>query len=163
MNTIENFTGRKFKDAHGWLYMVTGEEKQVYYDTYYIVKREADQKTFPRKLDVIAKWVTDFETPQQGLSVTVYKFPHGDRTKNGLSASTDSICIVNVGIHQSNANDNNPAFVLTENKTKTGIRLEPLAPMPLDRDGWMFGSNLANSSDGRFPYNHPVKIYDRCE
>lgn len=90
-----------------------------------------------------------------GLIVSVYKFPLGDCTLNGISGgATRDLCLVNVDGPFS-PNDTAPAAMLVPGN---GPGLVKIVPAILDKNnrysmeaGWlMMGGNYAASSDGRF-------------
>ena len=92
-----------------------------------------------------------------GLVVSVYKFPMGDCTNNGISKGVDSLCLVNVsGPSQPSADQ--PAAMLIRGALNTvkivpahGVVSDQKSPVWIADPRWcMMGGNFAHTSDSRF-------------
>jgi len=99
-----------------------------------------------------------------GLSVSVYAFPLGDATNNGLSAGKKSLTLVGHGI------DKGPVEIAEGQDYLVALyrdRFDDVIAVPrsLIDSGkhYIFGGNFAYTSDSRFPENAPIKIFDRVE
>lgn len=88
-----------------------------------------------------------------GLNVSVYKFPLGDCTLNGISKGVLSLCLVNVDGPSSPAFDQ-PAAMLVKGNMPGLVKIVPAAKHGEDWrpiTGWcMMGGNYAATSDSRF-------------
>lgn len=115
-----------------------------------------------------------------GLSVSVYKFPLGDCTLDGISGgATRDLCLVNVE-GPTNPSVACPAAMLVKGNGPGLVKIVPAMPdgnrigQWVPRPEWcMMGGNYAASSDSRFhravekitgnPSYGAVPIHDRIE
>lgn len=102
--------------------------------------------------------------PLKGLIVYVYKSSLGDCTNGGISSKVDKITLCGDGIPEIfEASADAPPFRVVRRNLRDG---EYLHVEPWERptgSGWMFGGNICNTSDSRFPNKYPLKIHDRQE
>jgi len=100
----------------------------------------------------------------KGLLVSIYLFPLGDATNNGLSAGKKTLLLAGDGIK-------NVPFDTEEDQDYLVCEYRPrfkdyiATPKSLKDSGKrpMFGGNFAYTSDDRFPTEAPIKIFDRVE
>jgi hypothetical protein len=103
--------------------------------------------------------------PLQGLIVEVYKPADGhDCTNNGKSSTINRVLLAGDGIPELfEASADCPAFRLVKRQL---FGAEYLHIEPWERptgSGWMYGGNIADTSDSRKPWKYPVHIHDRQE
>jgi len=96
----------------------------------------------------------------KGLLVEVYH-SRNDCTNGGVSSMVYEAVIVGDGIPEIFApSENAPALKLVRRIIcgSPYLHLEPV-----ESGQYMYGGNIAYSSDGRFPNDYPLKIHDRQE
>ena len=103
--------------------------------------------------------------PLRGLLVEVYR-PAGrcDCSNNGISSNVNTILLAGEGIPEIfDACENAPAFRLVKRNLLGGeyMHIEPWERP--EGSGWMYGGNIADTSDSRKPWKYPVHIHDRQE
>lgn len=103
--------------------------------------------------------------PLRGLLVEVYKPADGhDCTNNGKSSTVKNILLCGQDIPELfEETEERPAFRLVKRNLQGG---EYLHVEPWKRptgNGWMYGGNIADTSDSRKPWKYPVHIHDRQE
>jgi hypothetical protein len=89
-----------------------------------------------------------------GLSVSVYKFPLGDCTLNGISGRAADLCLVNVE-GPSKPSPTQPAALLVRGNGRGLVKIVPAEWRDIGEwgpvAGWtMMGGNYASTSDSRF-------------
>lgn len=103
----------------------------------------------------------------QGLTIYVYRSPLGDCTNGGISSKYDRLILVGEGIEGPDRVDldNPPENAVKIVRRKLFGNEEFLHIEPLNNEGkwFMYGGNIACTSDSRFPSKYPLKIHDRCE
>ena len=115
-----------------------------------------------------------------GLSVSVYKFPLGDCTLNGISSKAADLCLVNVE-GPSKPSPEQPAAMLVRGNGRGLVKIVPAEYLEIGEyvemhptKKWcMMGGNYASTSDSRFhraveaitgaPSYGAVPIHDRIE
>ena len=114
-----------------------------------------------------------------GLTVEIYRFPHGDCTNGGISTGHNRLCIVNID-GPTKPNDGAPAALLVKGNVPGSAKVIPAVEVDgawvayddPNRVGPMFGGNIADSSDSRWntavgritgAWGAPVHIHDRYE
>ncbi len=115
--------------------------------------------------DNMQKVVKCEPAPLMGLIIEVYRPAHRiDCTNGGLSSKVNTILLVGEGIPKIfEASSDYPAFRLIKRNLSGG---EYLHIEPWERatgNGWMYGGNIADTSDSRKPWKYPVHIHDRQE
>lgn len=96
---------------------------------------------------------------QRGLTCYIYREANGDCSNGGLSGRVDRVTLVGSGMPEISApTDAAPAVVLSVTGDAVHAR-----PAGQDDTWWMFGGCFIYSSDGRFPFHHPIRLHDRCE
>jgi len=103
--------------------------------------------------------------PLMGLIVEVYKPADGhDCTNNGLSSKVKHILLCGPGLPELfTESEDCPAFRVIKRNLSSGeyIHIEPWERP--EGNGWMYGGNIADTSDSRKPWKYPVHIHDRQE
>jgi hypothetical protein len=100
----------------------------------------------------------------KGLPVSIYKFPLGECTNNGLSAGKKSLTLVGPAIERGPITiEDGEDYLVCEYRERYDDYIA--VPKSLrDTGKWpMFGGNFAYTSDSRFPSGAPIKIFDRIE
>jgi hypothetical protein len=100
----------------------------------------------------------------KALSVSVYLFPLGECTNNGLSAGKKSLPLVGDIIEGAPVTvPEGSDYLVLEYRERFNDYIA--VPKSLrDAGKWpMFGGNFAYTSDSRFPASAPIKIFDRVE
>lgn len=107
----------------------------------------------------------------KALRINVYRHNtdpfYGDCTNGGITSKFDDLLLIHdegfVDIDLNNVPDN--AVVLVERYICGRVykHLEPLKGTDRGCVGWMFGGNLAYTSDSRFPSDYPLCVHDRQE
>jgi hypothetical protein len=107
--------------------------------------------------------------PLKGLTVNVYREFNRDGsvidcTNNGLSSKCHVITLCGPDMPEIfEASPDAPAFRLVKRQL---FGSEYLHIEPWERptgNGWMYGGNIADTSDSRKPWKYPVHIHDRQE
>lgn len=101
---------------------------------------------------------------EKGLIISVYKFPLGECTNNGLSSKYESLLLVGDGIKNGPFESSDEKdYLICEYRERYDDFIA--TPKSLKDSGkWtMFGGNFAYTSDSRFPTDSPIKIFDRVE
>ena len=103
--------------------------------------------------------------PLRGLIVEVYRpADRCDCSNGGKSSEVKSILLAGEGIPEIfEASTDCPAFRLVKRNL---FGSEYLHIEPWERPtgtGWMYGGNIADTSDSRKPWKYPVHIHDRQE
>ena len=104
-------------------------------------------------------------TPLRGLLVEVYRpVNRVDCTNNGISSAVNSVLLCGADIPEIfTASEDCPPVRLVKRQLRDG---EYLHIEPWERptgSGWMYGGNIADTSDSRKPWKYPVHIHDRQE
>ena len=115
--------------------------------------------------DNLQKIVSCEIAPLKGLIIEVYvNKDHGDCSNNGLSSEVNRILLSGADIPEIFTEcEEYPAFRLVKRQLSGG---EYLHIEPWERptgSGWMYGGNIADTSDSRKPWKYPVHIHDRQE
>ena len=111
------------------------------------------------------------------LNVSVYRFPLGDCTNRGVSSMFDQLAIACPdGPHSFDADVSIPVnFCAIEKRDLGFTKMVDVVPATVDDEGrivkrpgwWMFGGNIARTSDSRFfetsGVNYALDIHDRRE
>jgi hypothetical protein len=109
----------------------------------------------------------------KGLIVDVLRSAkYGDSTNGGVTSTHDSFVVVDsqiAGIFE--PTNDMPALKLVRRtfgqsqESQTYIHAEPLAPVPSNCVGYMFGGNFIYSCDSRFREvnQYPIPVHDRIE
>mgnify|MGYP000553959729 CR=1 FL=1 len=110
-----------------------------------------------------------------GMLISVYRNASQDTTNNGVSATYDTLCVVNVD-GPFNPSDEHPAVHLAREDFSFGsmLRLYPSNEDGTVSKGGMAGGNYGSTSDSRFsekcrelsglPFAiGPIAIFDRFE
>lgn len=89
-----------------------------------------------------------------GLNVSVYKFPLGDCTNNGISGGdTRELCLVNVD-GPFNPRPGIPAAMLVNGNMQGLAKIVPAKELAVGfytaEGWWMMGGNFGHTSDSRF-------------
>jgi len=89
-----------------------------------------------------------------GLNVSVYKFPLGDCTLDGISSDVKDLCLVNVE-GPFNPTADAPAALLVKGNSRGLVKIVPAAGSNGNHwtaapGWWMMGGNYAATSDSRF-------------
>ena len=103
--------------------------------------------------------------PLKGLIIEVYKPADGHScTNDGISSKVERILLAGDGIPEIfTASEDCPPMRLIKRILRSG---EYLHIEPWERPtgvGWMYGGNIADTSDSRRPWKYPVHIHDRQE
>lgn len=96
----------------------------------------------------------------KGLLIEIYH-SRFDATNGGVTATAQEAILVGPGIPGLfEAGEDRPALRLVERVLFGEVyrHLEPVEP-----GQYMFGGNIAYSSDSRFPSRYPLKVHDRKE
>ena len=104
----------------------------------------------------------------KGLRISVYRHGNYDCTNGGISSRYNELILVGEGIEGPVTVDldNPPENVVKIVKRKLfGGKEEYMHIEPYNNEGkwFMYGGNIACTSDSRFPSRYPLKIHDRCE
>ncbi len=104
-------------------------------------------------------------SPLRGLTVEVYKPSDGhDCTNDGMSSKVHNITLCGDGLPELfEASEDCPAFRVVRRNLfgSEYIHIEPWERP--SGSGWMYGGNIADTSDSRKPWKYPVHIHDRQE
>jgi hypothetical protein len=103
--------------------------------------------------------------PLMGLIIEVYTPADGhDCTNNGISSKVKRLLLCGANIPEIfTASADCPPFRLVKRNL---FGSEYLHVEPWERptgSGWMYGGNIADTSDSRKPWKYPVHIHDRQE
>jgi hypothetical protein len=109
----------------------------------------------------------------KSIPCNVFRNNSGDCTLGGISSKEDRVLLVwDVKPNEEIPEKIDGLSVLGfSNEILKGFgEIRQIGAFPLDslkfqKSGrwYMFGGNFLYTSDSRFPYDHPVKIFDRCE
>lgn len=103
--------------------------------------------------------------PLLGLIINVYKDADGhDCTNNGISSKVKCLLLSGEGIPEIfEASEDCPPVRLVKRNLSNGeyLHIEPWEHAI--GTGWMYGGNIADTSDSRKPWKYPVHIHDRQE
>ena len=105
----------------------------------------------------------------KGLTVDVLRSAkYGDSTNGGVSSRFNEFVIVDPAVDEIfEATAKCPALKLVRRTIggKLYIHAEPLAPVPSNCVGYMFGGNFVTSSDSRIRSinAYPIPVHDRIE
>lgn len=102
--------------------------------------------------------------PLKGLVINVYKSGNIDCTNNGISSKVNKVLLCGEGIPEIfEESEDCPPVRLVKRNLQNG---EYLHVEPWERPtgaGWMYGGNIADTSDSRKPWKYAVHIHDRQE
>jgi hypothetical protein len=131
--------------------------------------------------------MSDDTTPRKGLRLHVYRASSmGDCTNGGITAAADYVTVTGVRYTSSHRrggvvdalprdmqvfppSDGAPevTLVIRENGRVNWLHLEPAAPCPAGRAGYMDGGNYAATTGSRWSSltgdGRPVAVHDRSE
>lgn len=102
----------------------------------------------------------------RALPISVYRTARlGDCTNGGITSRYDELLLVCedgfIKVDEENLPENLVVLVTRHLFGEEYKHLEPYAkPAGL---GWMYGGNIACTSDSRFPSQYPLKVHDRQE
>lgn len=100
----------------------------------------------------------------KAINVKVYRNNLGDSTNGGISSKYNDLLLVCEKGYIDIDNNNIPENCVRIVEGFRGHKfLEPLKPVPNGNVGYMYGGNIAYSSDSRFNFEYPLQIYDRAE
>lgn len=100
---------------------------------------------------------------EKGLLCTIYRPGNmGDCTNGGVSSRYHAVILVGTNVP--------PVFETEGRESVLHLHFRPqfrdYIAAPSDYGSgrhYMFGGNFLYSSDSRFPFSHPIKIFDRVE
>ena len=90
----------------------------------------------------------------------------GDTTNGGITSRTDSIILTGRGIELPEIFEIEPrkdSHMELRWRTAAGSTFPIVVPLDYNDRWYMFGGNFAWCSDSRWPFDWPVKIFDRHE
>ena len=104
----------------------------------------------------------------KALSIDVYRNAAGyDSTNGGITSKYNTLLLVcdrgNVLIDENNLPENLVKLVTRNLFGQEYKHIEPYAPVKKGCVGYMYGGNIAVTSDSRFPSSYPLKVHDRVE
>lgn len=101
----------------------------------------------------------------KAISINVYRTNGSDCTNNGISKFWDTLLLEcdegYINLDENNLPENLVKLSSITFGGKTHYYLEPVKPA--EGVGYMFGGNIAYTSDSRFPFEYPLNIHDRDE
>ena len=102
----------------------------------------------------------------RALPIDVYRTTGlGDCTNGGISSHYDTLLLLCDDGHREVDLDNPPENLvkIVERQLwgETHLHIEPYAQP--EHIGWMYGGNIAYTSDSRFKSRYPLRIHDRQE
>lgn len=104
-----------------------------------------------------------------GLMCEVYRSGSQDTTNGGVSEGVDHVVVVSDEFPLPEIFSPRPGMpaMRLEMRDVGFARFPVLVPLDCARDGrqgrYMFGGNFVWTSDSRWPFSGPVKIFDRAE
>jgi hypothetical protein len=103
----------------------------------------------------------------KALPINVYRDTSGDCTNGGISSRYDQLLLIGekgfIDIDENNIPENAVKLVVRNFGTKEYKNLEPVRLHDKNKTTYMYGGNIAYTSDSRFPSDYPLKIHDRQE
>ena len=103
----------------------------------------------------------------RALPINVYRCGHGDCTNGGISSRFNSLLLLCddgfIEIDENNPPENLVKIVKRHLLGRDYLHIVPVARPDSGCAGWMYGGNIACTSDSRFGSDYPLKIHDRQE
>ena len=106
----------------------------------------------------------------KALPIYVYKTRSGDCTNGGITSKYNELLLICedgfVDVDENNPPENLVKVVTRKLWDGEYKHIEPYARTDKGCVGWMFGGNIAHTSDSRFSRvagNYPLKVHDRQE
>ena len=97
-----------------------------------------------------------------GVLVFVYRSALGDSSANGITSKVEKIILVGEDIHQKYRVKDDEIYL--ELKTRNDYTYAvPIGEAGRKPHVYMNGGNFVYSSDGAFPFQHPIPVHDRYE
>lgn len=104
----------------------------------------------------------------KALPISVYRTARlGDCTNGGITSRYDELLLLCedgfVNVDMENPPENLVRLVVRHLFGREYKHLEPVASTDRGSVGWMYGGNIASTSDSRFPSDYPLCVHDRQE
>lgn len=104
----------------------------------------------------------------KALPISVYRTDRlGDCTNGGISSRYDTLLLAcddgYIDVDENNPPENLVKLVVRYFGGQEYKHLEPVNRPDNGCVGWMYGGNIASTSDSRFPSQYPLKVHDRQE
>lgn len=103
----------------------------------------------------------------KALPISVYRDDLGDCTNGGITSKYDRLLLVCedgfIHIDDENPPENLVVLVSRDFGGREYKHLEPFKSPDSGCIGWMYGGNIACTSDSRFPSEYPLRVHDRQE
>ena len=99
-----------------------------------------------------------------GLLVSIYRNGLGDATNGGITSDVKSAVLIGKDIPEIfEPSNNTPGLELELFNPFRDLSRAFIIAKPLGQRAGMFGGNFIYTSDSRFPFDYPIKVYDRYE
>lgn len=99
----------------------------------------------------------------KGLSANIYKSTTTS-SNGGISSFCDSVVLIGEGLPEIfSAKDNSPLVTVIYRERHNDYIAVPTSFINEGVTGYMFGGSFVYSSDSRFKFGAPIKLFDRLE